>query len=181
MLPSLKRVIQFVRSIMPTDPAQLLFLCGCIFVFISFQLRWWPAEVTGSVRHIGPTILFTSLMTLFLKPSTHGFRFTGGARRCCFCPEPPVCSFPCGREPGLCVAFSCSYGCLVSWLSLRSTAAIFTSPMSRHFPYSTTRSSSGHTMFHGLWRQCGNLVRDCISACSACSSFRFFSPAWRSA
>ena len=56
----MKRVIQFVRSVLPTDPVQLLFLCGCIFLFISFQLRWWPAEVTGSVRHIGPTTLYTS-------------------------------------------------------------------------------------------------------------------------
>jgi membrane protease YdiL (CAAX protease family) len=60
-MPSLmKRVIQFVRSVMLADPAQLLFLCGCIFLFISFQLRWWPVEVTDSVRHIGPTTLYTS-------------------------------------------------------------------------------------------------------------------------
>jgi membrane protease YdiL (CAAX protease family) len=45
---------------MPADPAQLLYLCGCVFLFISFQLRWWPAEVTGSVRHIGPTTLYIS-------------------------------------------------------------------------------------------------------------------------
>jgi membrane protease YdiL (CAAX protease family) len=55
-----KRVIQFVRSVIPADPAQLLFLCGCILLFISFQLRWWPAEVTGSVRHIGPTTIYIS-------------------------------------------------------------------------------------------------------------------------
>jgi membrane protease YdiL (CAAX protease family) len=60
MPSSMKRSIQFVRSVMPIDPTQLLFLCGCIFVFISFQLRWWPAEVTGSVRHIGPTVLYIS-------------------------------------------------------------------------------------------------------------------------
>jgi membrane protease YdiL (CAAX protease family) len=54
MPPSLKRIMQFVRSVLPADPAQLLFLCGCILLFISFWLRWWPAEVSGSVRHIGP-------------------------------------------------------------------------------------------------------------------------------
>lgn len=40
--------------------AVALFLCGCILLFISFQLRWWPAEVSGSVRHIGPFTLYKS-------------------------------------------------------------------------------------------------------------------------
>jgi membrane protease YdiL (CAAX protease family) len=54
------RLIRFIRSVIPEDPSQLLFFCGCLFLFISFQLRWWPTEVTGIGRHIGPHILDTS-------------------------------------------------------------------------------------------------------------------------
>jgi membrane protease YdiL (CAAX protease family) len=54
------RLIRFIRSVIPEDPSQLLFLCGCFFLFISFQLRWWPAEVTGIGRHVGPHVLYTS-------------------------------------------------------------------------------------------------------------------------
>ena len=59
MPPSLKRATQFVCSVIPSDVG-LLFLCGCILLFISFQLRWWPAGVTGIGRHIGPHVLHTS-------------------------------------------------------------------------------------------------------------------------
>jgi membrane protease YdiL (CAAX protease family) len=38
----------------------LLFLFGCFLLFISFQLRWWPAEVTYTVRHVGPHPIYTS-------------------------------------------------------------------------------------------------------------------------
>lgn len=59
MPPSLKRATQFVCSVIPSDVG-LLFLCGCILLFIPFQLRWWPAGVTGIGRHIGPHVLYTS-------------------------------------------------------------------------------------------------------------------------
>jgi membrane protease YdiL (CAAX protease family) len=60
MLVPLKRITHFVRSVLPTDPSQLLFLSGCFLLYISFQLRWWPAEVANSIRHVGPMTLYTS-------------------------------------------------------------------------------------------------------------------------
>lgn len=56
----IQRLARFIRSVMPEDPSCLLFLCGCFLLFISFQLRWWPAEVTYTVRHVGPRPLYTS-------------------------------------------------------------------------------------------------------------------------
>jgi membrane protease YdiL (CAAX protease family) len=37
-----QRATIFLRSVLPTDPAQLLLLAGATFLFISPQLRWWP-------------------------------------------------------------------------------------------------------------------------------------------
>jgi membrane protease YdiL (CAAX protease family) len=56
----IQRFVRFIRSVMPEDPSCLLFLCGCFLLFISFQLRWWPAEVAHTVHHVGPRPLYTS-------------------------------------------------------------------------------------------------------------------------
>ncbi len=53
----MRRAVLLLRSVIPTDPAQLLFLCGSIFLFIAHQLRWWPAQVSPMVRHVGPVSL----------------------------------------------------------------------------------------------------------------------------
>jgi membrane protease YdiL (CAAX protease family) len=55
----MRRAVVFLRSVLPADPAQLLFLCGSIFLFIALQLRWWPEQVSSSVlvslnREVGP-------------------------------------------------------------------------------------------------------------------------------
>jgi hypothetical protein len=54
----MRRAVVLLRSIIPTDPAQLLFLCGSIFLLIAHQLRWWPAGVSPMVRHVGPVSLY---------------------------------------------------------------------------------------------------------------------------
>jgi hypothetical protein len=46
---AMRRAVTFLRSVLPADPAQLLLLCGSIFLFIARQLRWWPEQVSSSV------------------------------------------------------------------------------------------------------------------------------------
>jgi membrane protease YdiL (CAAX protease family) len=53
----MRRAVVLLRSVIPTEPTQLLFLCGTIFLLIANQLRWWPAEVSPWVRHVGPVSL----------------------------------------------------------------------------------------------------------------------------
>lgn len=47
----MKRLAHFLRSVLPVDPAQLLFLVGVVCLVISSRLRWWPPglQLTGSV------------------------------------------------------------------------------------------------------------------------------------
>ncbi len=52
----MKRVLAFVRSILPRDLTQLVFLFGCLLLYISPHLRCWPEEWSGLVAHIGPII-----------------------------------------------------------------------------------------------------------------------------
>jgi hypothetical protein len=37
---TVKRAVQFIRSVIPSDPWQLVFLAGAIFLFISPRFRW---------------------------------------------------------------------------------------------------------------------------------------------
>jgi hypothetical protein len=52
----LKTVAAFIRSILPSDPPQLYFLLGSLFLYISTNLRFSPEEWSGFVRHFGPII-----------------------------------------------------------------------------------------------------------------------------
>jgi membrane protease YdiL (CAAX protease family) len=61
MQSPIQRLIRFIRTVIPEDPSCLMFLCGCFFLFISFQLRWWPDGVSSyAVRHAGPSPVDTS-------------------------------------------------------------------------------------------------------------------------
>lgn len=40
----MKRVLEFIRSVIPGDPWQLLFLAGIVCLIASHGLRWWPAS-----------------------------------------------------------------------------------------------------------------------------------------
>jgi membrane protease YdiL (CAAX protease family) len=40
------RLVAFLRSVLPAEPAQLLFLAGVTFLFISPELPWWPANAS---------------------------------------------------------------------------------------------------------------------------------------
>lgn len=52
----MKSVAAFVRSILPSDPPQLFFLLGSLFLYISTNLRFSPEEWSGFVSHFGPII-----------------------------------------------------------------------------------------------------------------------------
>jgi membrane protease YdiL (CAAX protease family) len=40
---SLKRLVEFLRSVLPADPTQLIFLAGAVCLFLAPRLRWWPS------------------------------------------------------------------------------------------------------------------------------------------
>ena len=50
----MNRVISFVRSILPSDPAQLFFLLGAVLLYVSTNLRVSPEYWARNVRHFGP-------------------------------------------------------------------------------------------------------------------------------
>ncbi|HEX4076560.1 MAG TPA: CPBP family intramembrane glutamic endopeptidase [Candidatus Acidoferrales bacterium] len=43
-----KRVIAFIQSVRPADPAHILLLLGATFLFIAHELRWWPLAARNS-------------------------------------------------------------------------------------------------------------------------------------
>lgn len=44
----LRRLAEFLRSVVPADPAQLLFLTGIVCFVVAPHMRWWPAGLTIS-------------------------------------------------------------------------------------------------------------------------------------
>src|SRR5712671_3442438 len=38
----MRRLAHFLRSVIPADPAQLVFLAGVVCLVISPRLKWWP-------------------------------------------------------------------------------------------------------------------------------------------
>ena len=41
----MKRVAEFLRSVIPADPFQLLFLAGIVCLVVAHGMRWWPVGV----------------------------------------------------------------------------------------------------------------------------------------
>lgn len=56
----MKRVLEFVRSVIPADPFQLLFLAGVVCLVVAHGLRWQPAQLPSA----GP---FASSFELWLQ------------------------------------------------------------------------------------------------------------------
>ena len=44
----MKRLAEFLRSVIPNEPWQLVFLLGVVFLFVSPSLPWWPTELLES-------------------------------------------------------------------------------------------------------------------------------------
>jgi membrane protease YdiL (CAAX protease family) len=43
-----KRLAEFVRSVIPADPFQLLFIAGVVCLVVAHGLRWWPSGLSFS-------------------------------------------------------------------------------------------------------------------------------------
>ena len=52
----MKTLATFVRSILPSDPPQLFFMLGSLFLYISTSLRFSPEEWSDLISHFGPII-----------------------------------------------------------------------------------------------------------------------------
>jgi len=90
----LKRFAEFLRSVIPADPYQLIFLVGVVFLFVSPRLPWGPLKILESSNLISSTqgggdsrLEFVRFMTTWLYPII----FAGLAGYC-------VCLWP-GKTP----------------------------------------------------------------------------------
>jgi membrane protease YdiL (CAAX protease family) len=63
-----KRLAIFLRSVIPADPFQLIFLVGVVFLFVSPRLPWWPSKVLGDDSR--PE--FVGLMAAWMWPIIFG-------------------------------------------------------------------------------------------------------------
>jgi membrane protease YdiL (CAAX protease family) len=60
----MKRLAIFLRSVIPADPDQLIFLVGVVFLFVSPRLPWWPSKILGDDSRSQ----FVGLMATWLWP-----------------------------------------------------------------------------------------------------------------
>jgi membrane protease YdiL (CAAX protease family) len=47
------RLAAFLRSVLPADPSQLLFLAGIVCLIFAPRLSWWPAQLNESFSRLG--------------------------------------------------------------------------------------------------------------------------------
>ena len=63
-----KRLIAFLRSVLPADPYQLLFLAGIVCLTTVHGVKWWPASAHASrdrfVGSFGQFVLYAGLILL---------------------------------------------------------------------------------------------------------------------
>jgi membrane protease YdiL (CAAX protease family) len=108
--PLMRRLSQFLRSIIPADLWQLVFLLGVVFVFISPRLPWWPStliESSGPASRLLQSEAGRFELRGFLVACLYPIMFAGVAG--CF-----VCFWP-GRRPVLRIFWAV---CLPTALSL---------------------------------------------------------------
>jgi hypothetical protein len=73
----LKRFAEFLRSVIPADPTQLIFLAGVVCLFVAPRLRWWPLGLGVASERLTDSIAQQAqiLGVFFLLPIS----FTGVA------------------------------------------------------------------------------------------------------
>src|ERR1700730_2192162 len=107
----MKRLAEFLRSVMPEDPAQLLFLAGTVCLVIAPRLSWWPAGFEIAPEHrsdwlnrqieavrgvIFFPILFAGIAGYFIAfwPGQHPLR---RILSCIYVPTVPILAILCWR------------------------------------------------------------------------------------
>ena len=48
-----RRLGAFIRSVIPADPAQLLFLAGIVCLVFAPRMIWWPPQLNAFLAHLG--------------------------------------------------------------------------------------------------------------------------------
>jgi membrane protease YdiL (CAAX protease family) len=66
----LKRLVEFLRSVLPADPTQLIFLAGVVSLFVAPRLRWWPSGLGVAPERVADSFAQTvqSFGVLFVLP-----------------------------------------------------------------------------------------------------------------
>jgi membrane protease YdiL (CAAX protease family) len=111
----MKRLAEFLRSVIPEDPAQLLFLSGTVCLVIAPRLSWWPAGFQIAPEHqgdwlnrqIGAFRAITFFPTLFAGIAGYFICFWPGRRPirrilyCIYVPTVPAFAIICWRVVSL--------------------------------------------------------------------------------
>jgi hypothetical protein len=63
----LKRLVGFLRSVIPADPFQLLFLAGIVCLVVAHGLRWRPDEI-GHLSGQPAALYFRQVQIFFVLP-----------------------------------------------------------------------------------------------------------------
>jgi membrane protease YdiL (CAAX protease family) len=107
----MKRLVEFLRSVLPADPAQLFFLAGTICIVIAPRLSWWPVGFEIASEHRAdwvnrlirafPVVIFFPV--LFAGIAGYFIAFWPGPRpvrrilSCIYLPTVPVLTILCLR------------------------------------------------------------------------------------
>ena len=75
----MKRLAIFLRSVIPADPSQLIFLAGVVLLFVSSRLSWWPVKLLQTPDFMGSSapgesglLALRRLITLCVFPVLFG-------------------------------------------------------------------------------------------------------------
>jgi membrane protease YdiL (CAAX protease family) len=87
----LKRLVEFLRSVIPADPTQLIFLAGVVSLFVAPHLRWWPTGLGVAPQRVADSFGQTveSLGVLFVVPII--FATVAGYFVCFWPGNHPIC------------------------------------------------------------------------------------------
>src|SRR5207253_1148304 len=61
----LKRLVKFLRSVLPADPTQLIFLAGVFCLFVAPHLRWWPPGLGVAPGRLADSLVQQMLLGVF--------------------------------------------------------------------------------------------------------------------
>src|SRR2546422_2803118 len=87
----MNRVVQFVRSLLPIDPKQLLLIIGLVCLTIVPRLNWLPSDITSFVAdvsyagHNSPAVI-RHIWFVFVSIASYTFMFAASAGffACCW-------------------------------------------------------------------------------------------------
>jgi len=149
-----KRLAEFIRSVIPADPFQLLFLAGVVCLIAAHGLRWQPVGLPSAGQSAGDFGLWLQYGALIF---VYFIIFSGMAGYF-------VC-FWAGKHPlRRVIRWVCAPALL--GLGLMFFRILYLTLARRGRPFLKVPAASSGTGFAGLKQICGNCQKDFNSCCS---------------